>query len=73
MAATWKIVWHGALTSQRAAGMIDVAMKRFHSHAGFLLKVDKNIFWLLYVMIYDNCNFELSNLVDMTNKPFHWL
>ena len=59
-------MWHGALTSQRVAGMIGVAMKRFLSHAGFLLKVDKKN-WLLYIMIYDNCNFESTALVGMTN------
>ena len=57
MAATWKIAWHGALTSQKAAGMIDVAVKRSLLPAGFLLKVNKDLFWLLYIMIYDNCNF----------------
>ena len=57
MAATWKIAWHGALTSQKAAGMIDVALKKSPLRAGFLLKVNKDIFWILYIVIYDNCNF----------------
>ena len=50
-------MWHGALTSQKVVGMIDAAMKSSLLRAGSVLKVNKDIFWLLDIMIYHNCNF----------------